>query len=240
MGDKNQEAAMIIHLSRKPLDKNAVGYQKPKLHDHSKFGRPYGQRRNFNGNRNHGKENYNGNGRSPNKRFFDRRPFDGKRREGQPNPRYNDRNSARSRSKDDGYVPRDRSRFGGPRDGDRRERGRSHGAGYGPREDHRPPFRGFRNDKNSDHQGDRRPFGSRNHEGNNDRPFKQRPFNNENPHRESRPFISGREFGRGRGIGMRGGGMRRPLGDRLNRPPFENRRGGMPRAGAFPRDPADE
>ena len=68
----------------------------------------------------------------------------------------------------------------------------------------------------------------------NDKPFRPRTFNNDHddrlPHREPRTFNNGSEFGRGRGIGVRGG-MRRPFEEnqRFNKP-FDGRRGGMGRS----------
>lgn len=108
------------------------------------------------------------------------------------------------------------------------------------------PFRPFRNENEHTSNEHRGPMTERNgdlrRDYRTDKPFRPRVNNNddENPRvpiREPRTFNSGQEFGRGRGIGMRGGGMRRPYGENQrfnNRPPFNGGRGGMERPSARP------
>jgi hypothetical protein len=138
--DKEQKGNLItIKLSKSQLNKDAIGYQKPKPSDY-KFAtttRPFQQRRDQ------------GN--------FHQRPFDENRR--QP---FRENNRKREvpfgnarpntgrfphemRSKDDGYAPRDQNRFQGQdlRGEKRENRGKS--VVKDTREDQRP-FRPFRND----------------------------------------------------------------------------------------------
>ena len=117
-----------ISLARRPM------YPSRGFHQRRPFG--FGDRRPFINNRRPYDEN---------RRPFDgeRRPFDGERRpfdENRRNPlpfppsRNMDRFPREPRSKDDGFVPRDRPRFSRPGTSEeRRERGKS--VGHGPRDE---------------------------------------------------------------------------------------------------------